>query len=192
MIFLNPQLLYLLSGVPETRELFSMDIQTFIDMIIPLFSFFVLVILLTFLLYKPVKKVLQSRAERVMGKLAEAQEKNAAAHELKTMYEQKIKDADTKCIAMLNEARKQANKVREEILNGAKVDANEVRSRAANDVAIELRRVKGEVHHAIVDISTEIAEKLLATSIDKNIHDTLFDQAMDELETAVFLPINKI
>jgi len=190
MSFLNPQLLFILNSVPEYRELFSVDIQTFIDMIPPLVSFVVLVALLAFLLYKPVKKVLQARSERVMGELAEAEEKNATAYELKSQYEQKIRNIEQECSAMLNEARKQANVVRGEIINDAKIEAQEVRSRAANDVDFELNRVKGEVHHAIVDISAEMAEKLMTVTIDKSIHDSLFDEAMDELETVVFQPLN--
>ena len=187
---MNPQLLFILNSVPEYRELFSVDIQTFIDMIPPLVSFVVLVALLAFLLYKPVKKVLQARSERVMGELAEAEEKNATAYELKSQYEQKIRNIEQECSAMLNEARKQANVVRGEIINDAKIEAQEVRSRAANDVDFELNRVKGEVHHAIVDISAEMAEKLMTVTIDKSIHDSLFDEAMDELETVVFQPLN--
>ena len=189
---MNPHLLFMLNNVPEYRELFSVDIQTFIDMIPPLFSFIVLVALLTFLLYKPVKKVLQARSERVMGELAQAEEKNATAHELKSQYEQKIRSIEQECSAMLNTARKLANIARDEIINDAKIEAQEVRRRAANDVAIELNRVKGEVHHAIVDISTEMAEKLMTVTIDKSIHDSLFDEAMDELEVAVFQPLNAL
>ena len=187
---MNPQLLFILNSVPEYRELFSVDIQTFIDMIPPLVSFIVLVALLTFLLYKPVKKVLQARAEHVMGELAEAEEKNTKAHELKSQYEQKIRDIDVECTAMISSARIQASKVRDEIINAAKIEAQDVKKRAANDVAFELNRVKGEVHHAIVDISTEMAEKLMTVTIDKSIHDSLFDEAMDELETVVFQPLN--
>ena len=180
------QVVVLFNSVPQHRELFSVDIQTFIDMIPPLVSFIALVTLLTFLLYKPVKKVLQARAERVMGELNEAENKNIMAHELKSQYEQKIRDIEQECNTMLIEARKQVNIVREEIINNAKKEAQEVRSRVANDVALELNRLKGELHHAIVDISTVMAEKLMAVTIDKSIHDTLFDEAMNELETSVF------
>ena len=68
----------------------------------------------------------------------------------------------------------------------------DVRNRAANDVTFELNRVKGVVHHAIVDISAEIAEKLMAVTIDKSIHDNLFDEAMDELESMVFQPHSRL
>ncbi|MCL2572041.1 MAG: F0F1 ATP synthase subunit B [Defluviitaleaceae bacterium] len=189
---MNPQIMILLNSVPEYRELFSVDLQTFIDMIPPLFSFIVLVVLLTFLLYKPVKKVLQARAERVVGELAEAEDKNATAHELKSQYEQKIRDIDIECTAMIGNARIQAYKVRDKIINDAKIEAQEVRNRAANDVAFELNRVKGEVHHAIIDISTEMAEKLMAVTIDKSVHDSLFDEAMNELEAVVFQPLNTL
>ena len=176
-------------NIPNFREIFSLDMQTFLDMIPPLLSFIILAVLISYLLYKPVKKILQDRASRVMGDLSDAADQNLAAHELRAKYEQKLRGVEVECAQILSEARRQAANVRDEIVNTAKADAQEVRERAAKDASAEFDRVKGEVHGAIVDISTDIAEKLIAANIDRNVHKKLFDDALLELESAVLQPL---
>jgi F0F1-type ATP synthase membrane subunit b/b' len=48
--------------------------------------------------------------------------------------------------------------------------------------------VKDQVEQAIVEVSCEMAGKLLATTIDPKTHNRLFDEAMAELESTVFKP----
>jgi len=75
-----------------------------------------------------------------------------------------------------------ANEKRLQILDEAKADAAAVKDKASRDVATELEQIKGAVHQSIVDISTEMAAKLIASTIDEKAHDTLFAEAMTELE----------
>jgi len=177
---LNP--LFLLSATPESRGILNLDMQNFIDGIPNLLNFILLAILLTWLLYKPVKKVLQARADRVEGDMKDAAQNKATAAELKTQYEQKVKDIEVERAAILEEARKLASENRDKILETAKADAAEVKSRAERDIATEKEQLKGAVHQAIIDISTDMAAKLISATIDKTAHDKLFSEAMTELE----------
>jgi len=185
-----PRIILFAPEIPESRNVFNLDLQAFLDMIPPLVSFIVLVLLLTYLLYKPVKSVLAARAERVFGELTGAEEENQKAHELRVMYEQKLHQYESDAAALLSEVRRQAHVVRDEIIDKAKAEAQEIRERASKDAAAELERVKGDVHHAIIDISADLAEKLIAANIDKSAHDRLFAEAMSDLEGAVLQPLN--
>jgi F0F1-type ATP synthase membrane subunit b/b' len=52
-------------------------------------------------------------------------------------------------------------------------------------IATELEQTKGAVHQAIIDISTDMAAKLIAAAIDQKAHDRLFSEALTELESTM-------
>ena len=188
---MNTQTLFLLSGIETNIPLFSLDMDTFISMIFPLISFIVLVLIMAKLLYKPVQRILKNRADRVEQDLQDASDKSAKAQELYLEYEQKVKDIESERTAILDATRKQANDHRVAILEAAKIEAQELRDRASRDINTERERVKEEVHQAIVEISTDMAEKLISVNIDKNAHSKLFAEAMADLESTVFKPVEQ-
>jgi F-type H+-transporting ATPase subunit b len=183
MVQLNPQYLFLLNDGYRYRPLLDMDAQMFIDMLPNLLNFIFTAALLTYLLYKPVRKILQARADRIEGDMKDAALSKLSAEELKAKYEQNLKDIETERAAILEEARKLASEKREQILSEAKAEAQDVKDRANRDIATELEQIKGSVHQSIIDISTDMAAKLISVTIDKNAHEKLFSEAMAELET---------
>ncbi|MDR0273444.1 MAG: ATP synthase F0 subunit B, partial [Clostridiales bacterium] len=86
---MNPQFVFILS---DTRQLIDMDLQMFIGMVPNLINFIITAAVLTYFLYKPVRKMLQARADRVEGDMKDAALSTASAAELKEMYEQKVRD----------------------------------------------------------------------------------------------------
>jgi len=165
-----------------------MDMQTFVDMLPNWINFAVLAVLMAWLLYKPVLKVLQARADRVESDIAKAAEDKNAAEALKVEYEKKVREIEFERSTILDEARKIAAEKRNVLIDDAKKEAQEIKDRAHKDIVSEQARVKNEVHRVIVDISADMAAKLVAVNIDKNAHDQLFSEAMAELEATVFKP----
>jgi F-type H+-transporting ATPase subunit b len=183
MIVLNQGILFLLNAEPR---LFGMDQQTFLQLVPHLFNFIALAVLITFILYKPVRAFLHERADRIAKELDEADTTRKAAIALKDQYEQRLKDIEMERTAILDDARKQAMERRNRDMAEAKKEIEALKARAGVEIAAELDRVKDQVEQAIVEVSTEMAGKLLAATIDPSIHNRLFDEAMAELETTVF------
>ena len=59
-----------------TAPLFGLEAETFVNMLPNLLSVALLAIIMTYLLYYPVKKILSDRAERVANELKNAEDKN--------------------------------------------------------------------------------------------------------------------
>jgi F-type H+-transporting ATPase subunit b len=187
MILLNPHLFPVFATTGWVRSLFELNLDTFVQMIGPnLFNFVLVVLFLTFMLHKPVKKLLAARAERVFNELQNAELSNLSAQELKTLYEKKVTDIESERAQILDEARKVAKDRQSQILADAKAEAVEVKEKAMREIATEKERIKGAVFESIVDISTLMAERLISVNIDKTSHDRLFAEAMEELESTTF------
>ena len=191
MVQLNPHVMFILNGY-RYRPLIDLDLGMFLSMVPNLLNFILIAVLLTWLLYKPVKKLLQTRADRVEGDMRDAALSKASAEELKAQYEQKVRDIENERADILEAARKLTNEKRLQILDEAKAEADELRVRASKDVERDLQAIKSSLHQSIIDISTEMAEKLVAVTIDKNAHDRLFAEAMAELEATAFRPLDKV
>jgi len=195
MIHLNPQWLILLNAAAETGRfrfqvpdlpMFSLELQTFVQMFPPFLSFVILVLVFKRFLYVPVKNILQKRADIIEADIQNAAENKASAEELRLEYEQKIKNIELERSAILEEARKEATVRLNQILGEAKEEAQITRDRAKRDIIAEQERVKAGIHQAIIDIATDMAAKLVTANIDKANHARLFEEAMEELETTAF------
>jgi len=171
---------------PRTWAIFTLELQTFLQMIPNFLSFVLLVFVFKRFLYVPVRNILQKRADRVEADMQFAATDKAAAEELRTLYEQKVRDIELERTEILEAARKEAIARVDQILGEAKENAQITRDRARRDIVAEQERVKAEMHQAIIDISTDMAAKLVAATIDKQAHDRLFAEAMEELEATAF------
>jgi F-type H+-transporting ATPase subunit b len=192
MVQLNPQLFNAVGLAEGYRSLFTLELQTFLDMGPNLLNFIIVAAFLSYLLYKPVRNLLRVRAERIANDLESAENSKLSAQELKTKYEQKVNEIEQERVSILDEARKQASERRSQILDEAKTEAQDVKERASRDVATEREQIKSAVVEAIVDISTDMAARLISTNIDKTAHDKLFAEALAELEATSTFGANTV
>ena len=168
--------------------LFGLEASTFVNMLPNLLSVALLAAIMTRLLYNPVKKILADRAEKIASELKDADDKNLSASELKQKYEQKVRDIELERADMIEAARKEARERQAQIVEEAKIEATNLKDRASREIAQEKVRFKDAVHEAIIDISTDMAAKIIEATVDKSAHDRLFAEALAELETTVFQP----
>ena len=163
-------------------RLFGLDMQTVIMIGANLINVALLAVILTKLLYNPVRDFLHKRADKIRGQLANAESDKAKAADLKRQYEQKIAGAENECLEMFDEARKHAEEAGQRIINEAKKEAEAVRVRAAANVEMEWERAQETIRLAIIQVSAAMSEKFLTLAINKDTHDALFDETMAELE----------
>lgn len=178
---MNFQFLAFLAGDAQPR-MFALDQQTILQIIANIFNVVLLAVIMTWLLYKPVRKFLADRAERIKGQLDHAAAETEKADALKLQYEQKIAGAEREREAILDEARKQAADTARQMLADAKKEADTVRARAQANVEMEWERAQEHIRMSIIDVSAAMSEKFITLAISKETHDKLFKETMAELE----------
>ena len=117
-----------------------------------------------------------------MTRLQEADEKNAAANEIRTEFERRLRDVDAEREAILEEARKVALQKTDEQLALARTDAEALRERAHKEISLEQARAHSELKKTVIELSSALATKILAKNIDAATHERLFDETLSELE----------
>jgi len=174
-------MIFFLSAVPEGR-LFGLDLQTLISTAIQLFNVSLLAVVLSWLLYKPVRRFLRGRSEHIAAQFARAELDMEQAAALKVEYETKLEDIELERNRVLDEAYKLAADKSRQIVDDARREAAAVRERSAEEIRKERERVGEEIRQQIIEVASAMAEKFVAHAIDQETQDRLFDEAMAELE----------
>jgi F-type H+-transporting ATPase subunit b len=175
--------IYLLAAVPDGR-VFGLDQQTLISIAIMLLNAGVLAAALSFLLYKPVRAFMRQRAERIGAQLSSAEQGMAEADSLKAQYIKKLQEIETERFHVIEAAREAAAKRDTQMMNDTKREIAGLKERATADIQKERERLSDEISMYILEVSTSMAGKFVALTIDKETQDKMFREAIRELEEA--------
>jgi len=152
-----------------------MSVWTYIAQIV---SFLIFVVILYFLLYKPVRRVMQKRKEEMEAELREAEKKLKEAEGIRAEAEKQAKELEEKRDSILKKAREQADVHRKELLEQAEKQARERLERFRRIMEQErselLDKITGELRDTIVQV---------AASALQDASDALGDRALDRIET---------
>ncbi len=154
------------------QSLVTVDIWTWIAMICNLLLQMYLI--KRFLLDK-VLAVLDKRKAEANAQLADAEQANARALELKADYERSIESARDEAGQILSAAQQSASARSEEILSDARHQAELLRQRAENDIALERSKAVSELKDEIGSMAIEIASKVVEREINPDDHEALIE-----------------
>lgn len=132
-------------------------------------------------LYKPVKKMLETRQSRIDSDLESAKEANEKAQQNKRAYEEKLSEAKTQAEGIIQSASNTAKEREKEILAEAKEKAQAIIKRAQNDALLERKKAEEDIKTEIVGVSTKIAGKILEREISEKDNKELVDSFIKEM-----------
>jgi len=163
------------------ERLFNLDFQLLHDATLLAISVLFLGILLSYLLFNPVRKFMQDRADGIAADLASAKTDKEEAEELKRQYEEKLKSVDKEADAILAEARKKALQNETNIVNEAKEEAARIIKNAQEQAELEKKRVADEVKQQMITVAAMMAHKVVAQNIDTTMQDSLVEETLKEM-----------
>ena len=169
------------------ERLFNLDAQLLFDAVVMAVSMFVMFTLLSYLLFEPVRKVLEKRRQRVADDQETAKKEKEEATVYKEEYEQKLKEIDKEAEAILSEARKKAKKSEAQIIAEAKEEAARIAERASAEIELEKKRALDDMKQEMIAIASMMAGKVVAASIDTNIQESLIDETLKEMGEQAWL-----
>lgn len=162
-------------------RLVDLDPQLFHDALLLAIAVFVLFTLMSYLLFNPVRKMLEDRQAKIKNDIdsAAADKKDAAA--VKAEYEERLKNVEKEAEEILSEARKKALKNEARIVDEAREEAARIIQRANEEAMLEKKRVLDEMKQEMISIASMMAGKVVAASIDTTIQDTLVEETLKEI-----------
>lgn len=162
-------------------RLIGFDLQLLHDAVLTGINVFILFFALSYLLFNPVRDVLEKRRQKIAGELAQAAEDKTSAAALKEEYEAKLKDINKEAENILETARRKAKVREEEMLEEARAEAARILERANREIELEKKKAVDDMKQEVIDIATLMAKKVVANSIDIRIQDALIGETLKEM-----------
>lgn len=145
-----------------------------------LISFVILVALLSYLLYKPLIRVLDQRSERIRESLEASQRAQEEAARSQEEMQEQLESARAEGQQMIAQAREVADRFREEELARAREEIAAERSRAEANIQRERDAAIEDLRREFAGLAVVAAERVIRRSLDDSDHSTLIEQVLDE------------
>ena len=125
----------------------------------------VLMVVLTFIFYKPVSKVLEDREEYISGNLTQASDKLIKADELYKQYDEQLKTAKVNAQATIAKAEKEAKDSVALEIGEARADAAKLIERTNKELEAQKSTALVQLETQVDELSQLIKEKLLGKEV---------------------------
>lgn len=171
--------------MPE-GSILHLDQQLLIEIAVTAVNLIVLVAVLAFVLYKPLKKFMAQRTEKVKERIEQSEKALQEANELRDKYEKLIEDIEEEREAILAEGRTASLERSEEIIADARKEAANIYRRSMEDLRMEQENSMDDMKKSIVEISTRMAAHFVTVSVDRETQDRYIEEAMSHLEETLW------
>jgi len=128
-------------------------------------QFVLLMVVLTFIFYKSVSKVLEDREEYISGNLTQASDKLIKADELYKQYDEQLKTAKVNAQATIAKAEKEAKDSVALEIGEARADAAKLIERTNKELEAQKSTALAQLETQVDELSQLIKEKLLGKEV---------------------------
>ncbi|MCG1009898.1 F0F1 ATP synthase subunit B [Salinicoccus sp. ID82-1] len=135
--------------------------------LIQLAAFIVLLLVLSYFVWKPLKKVMDEREQLIHSEIDDAEQRRMEAVSLKEENEAVLRNTQAEISEMMDNAKEQAKKEQEAIIHDANTRANQMMEDAKADIEREKQKAIRDINDQVADISVLIAEKMISKEINK-------------------------
>lgn len=155
----------------------GLDLATFIGQLV---SFLILLGVLTYFGYKPVRRMLEERSNRIRESMEQADATRKEYERAETEAERRINRAREEARLIVVEAGKFRDKLMEEARNEARQETHAIIDRTRAELEQERREIADELRREFADAAVLAAGKIIGESLDREKHRKLIEQALDE------------
>ncbi len=153
---------------------------TWESIVLHLFNLIVLTVGLYFLLFRPVKKMIKQRQEKVKKIEKENADLNDEVKKMKSSSEKVLSDAKKEAAAIHESAVKVANQKADDIVAEARERAKTLVEQTQREMDEERSKLRSDIERQIADVSVAVAEKVIEKQITPEDNKALIEKCLDE------------
>ena len=153
-----------------------------LDILIHIVNIVVTYLLLRVLLYKPVRKFMDERAQKIEHQMQQAKELEDAAKQSKQQYDTQIAKSEQKARELIREGEQKALAAAESITSGARKQAEQIIADAKQKAEEEKKRAMEGMQDQLADAATQITGRLLRREVSLEDNRRVVDEFFDEVK----------
>ena len=146
-----------------------------------LIAFLIILAVLSKLVWPSVLEMMEKRQAKIQSDLDEAERSKREAAEEAKSYEGKILEAHHEADAIIDKAKKEAEEVRSQVLAKAQREAADIIAKAHGAVDSERHKAMIELSSSVVDLSVEIASKIIGNDLSEEEQRRLAEKYLAEV-----------
>jgi F-type H+-transporting ATPase subunit b len=145
-------------------------------------NFTLLAVLLYFVAYKPILRMLDERSARIKKGLEDAELASQRASAMEEEFEQRMVEARKEGQEIIAQATQMSEKARQDILDKAREEARAQIDKAREEIARERELAMAELRQQVADLSLVISEKVIGATLDDQRQRQLIADFLEQTE----------
>lgn len=162
----------------NVTEFLTIDPDT---IILTLLNTMILFLILKFLLFDKVNKVLEDRKNDISTAYDNADKAQAEAEKLQLEYADRISNAKEESAQIITEATKKAQVRSDEIIAEARSEASSIMDKAYVEIEREKKKAVNEIKDEITDIAFEAAKLVVEKEINQQDNERLIEEFINNV-----------
>ena len=150
------------------------------SIVLHLINLVILTVGLYLLLFKPVKKMIRERQEKIRQMEKENTDLNEEVKKMKSSSEKVLSEAKKEAAAIHESAVKVANQKADEIVSDARDRAKTLIEQTQREMDEERNKLRSDIEKQIADVSVAVAEKVIEKKITPEDNKALIEKCLDE------------
>ncbi len=147
-------------------------------------AFVILLVVVFYVAYKPVKKLIHDRKQYVESNLRDSEASKAQSQKLLRDAEEDVLESKKEALKIVEDAKTTANIEKEKILESAKIERKQIIDEAKVEIDREIENSKDEIHEEIVSVAMDASKKLLSREVNSKDNAKLVDDFISNLESS--------
>lgn len=145
-------------------------------------NFTLLALLLYFVAYKPVLRMLDERSARINKGIQDAEQASRRAAEMEQEFERQMADARREGQEIVAQATQASERAGQEILERAREESRAQIERAKEEISRERDLAMADLRRQVAELSLTISEKVLGETLDEQSQRRLIAEFLEETE----------
>ena len=146
--------------------------------------FVIVVVILGKFAWGPVLSLLKQREEFIHKSLTDAKKDRDEAEARLKDYAAKLQSSQAEAVAIVERARQDAERLREELRQKTHSEADTMIKNAEREIELQTKQAVRQIRQEAADLSVSIASKLLQRNVTKADNEKLIADALKEIESA--------
>jgi len=145
-----------------------------------LITFALLLVLLYFIAYNPIRRMLDERSNRIKEGMDQAEQIKEQMARTEELVKEQLEVARKEGQDILAQAGQMGERLKEEARDEARHEAEMIIARARTEIARESDEAIEELKRQFVDLAITAAEKVISETLDREKHRRLIDEVLEE------------
>jgi F-type H+-transporting ATPase subunit b len=144
-------------------------------------AFIIVLSLLAWKAWPAIKAGLKARQDRIAADLEKAESARVEAESSLEEYRRQLAEARNEASGIIEAARQDADRVRQERIAAVESDIAEMRVRAQEDIQLATQRAMADLRQEMAELSIQLAERVVESNLDRDRQTALVESFISQV-----------